>query len=183
VFVAGIALNAGAFPKLLAKIVADDAGFELAAEAPTIDSRSVDYDKLRALPETTLGGAYVRYLDRNQLDPDLFKPPPGLSKVPQWVVTRIRQTHDVWHALTGYGPDVEGEVALQAFSYAQLRVPSALLIALVGTVVKVPRAAPKVWRAYVRGKKAAFLPVVRFEDHWERPLADVQTELGIDAAA
>lgn len=178
-FLIGIALNAGAFPGLIAKIVADDAGFALSHEAPTIDSRSVDFDWLRTLPSTTLGGAYVRYLDDNRLDPDLFQPPPGLPKLPSWIVTRIRQTHDIWHALTGYGPDVEGEIALQAFTFGQLRMPSALAISVLGTVARVPRSARKVWRGYQRGRDAAFLPVVRFEDLWERPLADVRRELRV----
>ncbi|NUP10370.1 MAG: hypothetical protein HOW73_30335 [Polyangiaceae bacterium] len=180
VFLVGIALNAGSFPQLIARVVADEAGFQLAAEAPTIDSRSVDFDGLRALPADTLGGAYVRYLDDNKLDPDLFQPPPGLPKVPRWIAMRIRQTHDVWHTLTGYGPDVVGELCLQGFTYGQLGMPSSLAIATIGTVFRAPTAARRVLRGYQRGRRATYLPVVRFEDRWDRSLDDVRRELMID---
>lgn len=178
-FLIGIALNAGAFPGVIARIVNEEEGLALCNDAPRIDSSTVDYDKLRRLPADTLGGAYARYLDDNKLDPDLFQPPPGLPKVASFIVTRIRQTHDVWHALTGYGPDFVGELALQAFTFGQLRIPSAFAIATFGTLLRAPRAARVVMDGYRRGSEAAFLPTVRFEDRWERPLADVRRELRI----
>src|SRR6185436_723803 len=98
---------------------------------------------------------------------------------------RIRQTHDIWHVLTGYRPDVPGEVALQAFSYAQTEAPGAALIALLGTVrwaAKAPGLARMTWDGYRRGRDAAFLAPVRWEDHWDRPLDDVRRELGIEPA-
>ena len=179
VFFLGIAVNAARLPAFIGRFAADEAGFRLLAERPTIDSGTVDWDKLRALPATTLGGAYVRYLDDNGLDPDLFQPPPGLPPIPSWVAQRVRQTHDVWHVLTGYAPDVPGEIALQAFTYAQLRMPSAWLIAVLGTLLKAPRSARTVYDGFKRGEAAAFLPVIRFEDMWERDLDDVRRELGI----
>ncbi len=181
VFIVGIALNASSFPGFVARITSSAAGAALASERPLINSQTVDFAALRKLPQTTLGGAYVRYLDENKLDPDLFQPPPGLPELPRWIAARIRQTHDIWHTLTGYKPDVPGEIALQGFTYAQLEMPSALLLAVLGTITRAPLAAPEVLRAYRRGKAAAFLPVVRFEDMWERPLEDVRRELGISA--
>lgn len=182
VFLLGLALNGPAFPALLARICAAEGGLALLSERPSIDSRSVDFDRLRALPAGSLGGAYARYLDAHGLDPDLFQAPPGLPEVPRFVAQRIRQTHDVWHVLTGYAPDVAGELCLQGFTYAQLRVPSSLGIALVGTLLRAPRAAGDVWDGYLRGRAATFLPVVRFEDLWERPLEEVRRELGIRPA-
>jgi ubiquinone biosynthesis protein COQ4 len=179
VFFLGIALNGPRLPGIVGRIAVDPGGLALLAERPTIDSRTVDFRRLRALPATTLGGAYARYLDENHLDPDLFQPPPGLPPVPRWVAQRVRQTHDIWHVLTGYAPDVPGELALQAFTYGQLRVPSAWLIAVFGTLLKSPRSAPAVLRGFQRGAAAVFLPVVRFEDLWDRDLAEVRTLLSI----
>lgn len=178
-FLIGIALNAGSFPRLIAQVVTDDAGFALCKEQPRIDSQHVDFDRLRRLGADTLGGAYVRYLDDNKLDPDLFQPPPGLPEVPRWIATRIRQTHDIWHALSGYGPDVVGELALQAFTFGQLRMPSAWAIATLGTLVRARPAARFVWEGFRRGRDAAFLPAVRFEDLWDRPLEEVRGLLKI----
>ena len=35
-----------------------------------------------------------------------------------YLAQRMRQTHDIWHVLTGYATDVAGEVQLQAFTLA-----------------------------------------------------------------
>jgi ubiquinone biosynthesis protein COQ4 len=182
VFFVGIALNGPKLPHLIGRIAMDPRGLALLAERPGLDSTSVDWAHLRSLSADTLGGAYARYLDDNRLDPDLFQPPPGLPPIPQWVAQRVRQTHDLWHVLTGYAPDVPGELALQAFTYGQLQMPSAALVAILGTLVKAPSSAPLVWRGFQRGRRASFLPVVRFEDHWERPLDALRAELGIEAA-
>ena len=47
---------------------------------------------------------------------------------------RMREQHDLWHTLTGYGRDPFGEVCLLAFTYAQTRNKGLGLIALVGTL-------------------------------------------------
>ncbi len=182
VFLLGITLNAPRLPAFIGRIAADPSGLALLSERPGLDSRSVDWAKLRALPASTLGGAYTRYLDDNGLDPDLFQAPPSLPAIPRWVAQRVRQTHDLWHVLTGYAPDVPGELALQAFTYAQLRMPSAWLIAVLGTLLRAPGSARRVWDGYRRGQAASFLPVVRFEDLWEKDLEEVRAMLGVEPA-
>jgi ubiquinone biosynthesis protein COQ4 len=183
VFLLGLVVNGPFFPSLVARITAAPGGLELLAERPSIDSRSVDFDALRALPATTLGGAYARYLDDNKLDPDLFQAPPGLPQVAQTIAQRIRQTHDIWHVLTGYHPDVPGELALQGFTFAQLRMPSALLIATIGTLARARSEVAAVLDGYRRGMETQFLPPVRFEEMWDRDLDDVRRELGVRPAA
>ena len=182
VFLLGILVNGRYVPELLMKISADVEGAKLVHDKPAIDSSTVDWDRLRALPETTLGGAYARYLDDNGLDPDLFQAPPGLPEPLKFIAQRIRQTHDLWHVLTGYRPDVPGELALQGFTFAQLRMPSALLIATLGTLFKAPTHARRVLDGFRRGRDAKYLPVVRFETMWERDLEDVRRELGVRRA-
>src|SRR5690606_37799839 len=102
--------------------------------------------------------------------------------VPRYVAQRVRQTHDVWHVLTGYGPDVEDELALQGFTFAQMGMPSSFLIATLGTLARAPRSIARVLEGYRRGKASAFLPTVRFEAMWQRPLLDVRRELRIPPA-
>src|SRR5262245_48454961 len=77
VFTLGIALNAHRIDALLGRFVAEGEGLALASEDASIDSHSIDLDRLRALGPDTLGGAYARFLDDNGLDPDLFQAPPG----------------------------------------------------------------------------------------------------------
>jgi ubiquinone biosynthesis protein COQ4 len=183
VFYIGLVVNRRTYPSFLARFTTDDEGARLLRERPAIDSKHVDLDALRALPETTLGGAYVRYLDANGLDPDLFQPPPGLPEVPAYISQRMRQVHDLWHVLTGYGTDVEGEVALQAFTWGQTGMASAAVVTLAGGVrvaVTKPRIVLEALEGYRRGAKARFLPPIRIEDHFARELDELRAEWGIE---
>jgi len=88
----------------------------------------------------------------------------------------------LWHVLTGVAPNIPGEVSLQAFTYAQTGAVLSLLISLFGTLrwsASYPTLAWDVMREYRRGKRAAFLPVVRVEELWDVPLAEVRTRLGL----
>jgi ubiquinone biosynthesis protein COQ4 len=184
VFLLGLATSRRAFPELLARICIEEEGARLIHEQPAIDSRSVDYAALRMLEGGTLGREYVRFIDDHHLDPDLFQRPPGIPEIPGYVSQRLRQVHDVWHVLTGIRPDVPGEVALQAFTYAQTGAPLSLLIALFGSLrfsLAHPGIAGGAMVAYRRGKRAAFLPVVRVEDMWALPLSEVRARLRIVA--
>lgn len=184
VFVLGIAINAHRFPSLIARFVADPKGAELLRERPSIDSRGVDFAALARLPPDTLGGAFARHMKENKLDPDLFQAPPGLPEIPAYIAQRLRQTHDVWHLLTGYKTDIPGELALQAFYYGLIGMPSSLLISVFGTL-RYARHFPSahlfrmVGEGYRRGQQAAFLPTIKWEDWWTLPLSEVRRRVNI----
>lgn len=50
-----------------------------------------------------------KWLPRDQRPEDLY----------EWYFERLRDTHDLFHVLTGYGRDALGELCLLGFSYAQ----------------------------------------------------------------
>ena len=50
----------------------------------------------------------------------------------EWYYERLRDTHDLFHVLTGYGRDALGELALLGFSYAQNHNPGVVFIAYAG---------------------------------------------------
>src|SRR5271169_3267628 len=58
------------YRRLLREIAATPDGRRILADRPELSTEQVDYEALRALPETTLGGAYVRHLDRNGITAD-----------------------------------------------------------------------------------------------------------------
>lgn len=187
-FLVGLATNAHRFPRFLARFVASEDGARLLREQPCIDSQHVDYDALRALPATTLGGAYARFLDEQGLDPDIFQAPPGIPSMIAYISKRVRQSHDLWHVVTGYDTDVRSELALQAFTWRVTGMPGSAMIAFGGAMRFGLSPSPshrgvlrEVLKGARRGERAAFLPVVVWEDHFERPLAEVREELGIAA--
>ncbi|HEY8077226.1 MAG TPA: Coq4 family protein [Labilithrix sp.] len=181
VLVLGQTINLGALKRSIGRLEADPAGRTLLDEQPRIDRKSVDFEALERLPDGTLGREYVRFLADNGITPDAFEDAPDVGDPKAaYIMLRIRQTHDLWHVLTGYEADVRGEILLQAFSYAQLRAPSAALIALFGTVRwlgRWPGQLAAVREAYRRGVRTKFLATFRWEDHWASPVAELRAKL------
>lgn len=105
-----------------------------------------------------------------------------------WYSRRIRDVHDVWHVLTGYGTDALGEACVVAFSYAQTRN---LGFAFIGwgaarEIQREARSVPArraVWQAYRNGRAARWLPGLDYEALFEQPLDVVRARLNIRPAS
>lgn len=181
------AVNLPAIVRALDRLEKTAAGQALLEEQPRIDRAHVDLDALRAMPAGTLGREYMRFLDDNGITPDAFEklPEVGDPRV-AYVMLRMRQTHDLWHVLTGYTPDVRGELLLQAFSYAQTRSPASLLIAMIGSArwaFKWPNQVMALREAFQRGTRTSFLPTFRWEEHWATPVTELRALLDCPPAA
>jgi ubiquinone biosynthesis protein COQ4 len=185
VLVLGQTINLKALARGLDRLGDDPAGLELLAEQPRIDRAHVDFDALERLPDGTLGREYVRFLTTNGITPEAFESVPDLGDPrAAYVMLRIRQTHDLWHVLTGYTPDVRGEILLQAFTYAQLRSPSAFLITLFGSLrwaVGWRGQLAQLRTAYRRGKRTQFLVTFQWEKYWSTPVRELQAMLNAGA--
>lgn len=174
-------VNLPAVVRAVSRLDEDAEGHALLEERPRIDRHHVDFDALARLPDGTLGREYVRFLDDNGITPEPFEAAPDVGDARiAYVMQRMRQTHDLWHVLTGYAPDVRGEVLLQAFTYSQTKAPSALIIALFGTLRwaftwRGQRAALR--EAFARGSRTGFLPTFRWEEHWATPVSELRALL------
>lgn len=177
-------INAGQRDERLHLFLDNPAGAALYAEGRALDSTTIDLDQLATLPEGTLGHAYARFMRSHGLTPDVFDGPPPEVHDPRaaYVIQRIRQTHDLWHVVTNAETDPAGEVALQAFTFAQLRAPSAGILAAAGTL-RGARHSRQLVRdtveMYRMGLRAHALAVFPWEDHWATPLAQVRSQLGL----
>jgi ubiquinone biosynthesis protein COQ4 len=176
--------NAGSMHRRIHRFFNDPAGQRLYREQRAIDSRTIDLDALAALPAGTLGHAYAHFLRSRGFTPDVFDGPPADIHDPRaaYVVQRIRQSHDLWHTVTGHDTNPAGEIALQAFTFGQLRAPSTLVLSMVGTLkgLREKHDLPlDVIAAFRAGKAAKPLITFPWEDHWSTPLADVRALLGV----
>lgn len=177
-------INAGTTGHRLDSFYADPRGQRLYAERRAIDSHTVDLDALSKLPEGTLGRAYAEFLRSRGFTPDVFDGTPDEIHDPRaaYVVQRIRQTHDLWHVVTNCDTDPAGEVALQAFTYAQLGAPSSGVLATLGTLrtLRHDRRIVRDVLALLRtGQRAESLAVFSWEDHWATPLVEVRRLLNL----
>ena len=184
VLVFSIHANAGSMRRRVARFFDDAEARRLYEEHRTIDSRSIDLDALAALPADTLGHAYATFLRSRGLTPAVFDGPPAQVSDPrmQYVVQRLRQTHDLWHVVTGHDTDAPSEIALQAFTFAQVRAPSAGILAALGTL-RALRHRPSMPRdtlaSFRVGRAARRLATFPWEDHWSTPLREVRRMLDL----
>jgi ubiquinone biosynthesis protein COQ4 len=178
--------NAGGRDERLHLFFDDPRGSKLYAEKRAIDSQTIDLDELARLPEGTLGRAYATFMKAHGLTPDVFDGRPDAVRDDRaaYVIQRMRQTHDLWHVVTNAETDPAGEIALQAFTFAQVGAPSSAILAVLGTLRslrhtrEVMRDALELYRV---GRDAHPLVVFPWEDHWATPLADVRRLLGLPA--
>jgi ubiquinone biosynthesis protein COQ4 len=85
-------------------------------QRPTLGS--LDLEVLRNLPDGTLGRAYADHMTTNRLDHAAL--PAHYAKDPSlYVRAHLYESHDIWHVVTGFKTDVNGELGLQAFNMAQ----------------------------------------------------------------
>ena len=92
-----------------------------------------DIDALKKLPVGSLGHTYARHIVDHGFDADYFRKIQVKTDL-DYVLMRIRQTHDIWHVVTGFLPNRIDEIALKAFELAQLRRPMAAVIAAGGVM-------------------------------------------------
>ena len=178
------------FERLFARVMADPTGARILEEGrsllPVLDDRA----RLRALPEGSLGNEYARFMDAEHISAGGLEEASLVTKTEFYderarcLSERLRDMHDLWHVVTGYGRDLVGEGALLAFSHAQTRNRGVGFIVLVGMLKfwqagrpEVVRVMRKGWR---RGHRAAFLPAVDWEAMLLRPLDEVRRALRIE---
>ncbi|MEZ4448763.1 MAG: Coq4 family protein [Nannocystaceae bacterium] len=78
-----------------------------------------DLERLRALPDGTVGREYVRHLDRYGLNPLQVSPAMKERHADHPYAMRATSTHDLLHALTGFPTTPAGELGLFAFMVGQ----------------------------------------------------------------
>lgn len=169
-------------------------GVALLCEQPSLLVALSDRAALARLPEGSLGRAYLAFMVTADLSADGLVDASmqgeedardGFSEEAGWFFDRLRDQHDLWHVLTGYGRDEAGEAANLAFTYAQIGNPGIGLIVLAAAILG-PRGEWFSWQRYLfrawrRGKRASWLPAARWEDLLALPLAEVRARLGIEA--
>ncbi|MBL4684453.1 MAG: hypothetical protein JKY37_07680 [Nannocystaceae bacterium] len=160
---------------------------ELLDRKPEINKSTVDFEALGRLPADTLGGAFVRHLERHRLD--IFVDPTSDEFVHdadvRYLIHRYRQTHDIWHVLMGLGVEGHEEVLVHAFTLGLLGLPVSAMIVVFGGIKHI--VLERRWttlrhgvaEAFRSGRRAKPLLTVEWEHLWDRPLDDVRRLHGI----
>ena len=153
-----------------------------------------DRKRLAALPKGTLGRAYCDFTRREGISADglAIASTRNAAGDPAAVLSdadlhryaeRMRDQHDLWHAVTGYGRDPFGEVCLLAFTYAQTSNRGIGVIVFVGAWRLGQElgagAVRAVWAAYRAGRRARWLPEQDWETLLGASLEDARRRLAV----
>ena len=182
---------------IVAKMRATAEGRRLLDERRDILAVVSDRDRLRALPEGSLGWTYCRFAEENGLFPeDLAEAVrearvatgglvPEATPEVAYLHDRYRDLHDLWHVVTGYGTDMAGELAIVNFQATQVGYRAMTInawIRLFTIAIQTGRLDILVTSicARARGRRAAYLLAVDWERLLPVPLEDVRRELAIE---
>jgi len=187
------ALNGGSTARNYRRLISTPTGGRLAYERVELAPRLMDDAWLDSFAPGTVGATYRDFVRSENLSAE------GLAEIGRrrnaraelahphaWFGRRTRDTHDIWHVLSGYHRDGLGEACLVAFSYAQTRSLGWAVIA-VGAALR-SRGGPRhpyiaaIWQGYRRGKAAGWLPGEDYERLMAEPLEAARRRLNITPA-
>ncbi len=176
-------LDTGAHAALIEELRRNEEGRRLLSERPSLQGPDLDLTALEMLPEGSLGALFAAYFRANGIQP--FVTTFEIRNDLDYISKRYRETHDLYHVLTGYGTDVPGEMELQAFVLGNLGLRAPVLIVLFGTALLLKEKGPRWMVSYLRRVKTAyqrgansrsFMPFP-FEKHWATPVETLRQEL------
>ena len=175
-----------------ASLALSERGEFLRATEPCLPEILDDHAALRRTPKGSLAHAYCDFMEGEGLTAAGLVAEAerlGRPKYPdlvQWFMERSRDTHDLFHVLTGYGRDALGEQCVLLFTHGQSPSQGHLLIGYAGAanikkMVKGSRAPifGAVRQAHRTGKGAPRLIDQSIRELLARPLEDVRRDLRI----
>jgi ubiquinone biosynthesis protein COQ4 len=191
------ALSGNSFERAYQRFAATPEGRRLLAERPALLDVLSNRDALQALPEGSFGRAYAEFMREGQLEAA------GLVEAEQMAEQnfttqlphdpdrdffgdRLRDMHDLWHVLTGYGRDEAGEATNLAFTLGQVWNPGIAFIVLAAALIG-PKNPTFYWQRYLfrawrRGRAAKLLTAAPYEGLLPLPLDEVRRQLGVQPA-
>ena len=169
-----------------------DHGAMLRANEPRLPEILDDHTALRRTPKGSLAHAYCDFMEAEGLSAAGLVAEAerlGRPKYPdlvQWFMERSRDTHDLFHILTGYGRDALGEACVLLFTHGQAPSQGHLLIGYAGAAnIKKTLKGSKapvmgaVRQAQRTGKGAPPLIAQPIRELLAQPLEDVRTLMRI----
>lgn len=168
-------------------------GQRILVREETLLDRLSDRAALQCLSPGSLGRAYADFTVAESISPQglvdasLAAPPEDADASPERIrfAERLRDSHDLWHVVTGYGRDLVGEAALLAFTWRQTGNRGIALIVLAAwwkAGRDLPGGRAMIRDGLARARRADWLPAVDWESLLAEPLDDVRRQLKITPA-
>ncbi len=186
-YTVGDSLGGGSDERQLRRVLATETGQRLLREKVSLADALADHDALRALPEGSLGRAFLHFAERHGLDPhqllesqhEMSRDYADLDPTRRWMFDRFTTMHDLWHVVAGYDATHAGESALMCFSLPQRVNDRALPIFVVMSILTGRISARSAWDAFRRGRRVRGLAAQPFEDLLSLPLEEARRRMGV----
>jgi ubiquinone biosynthesis protein COQ4 len=143
-----------------------------------------DLKALLEYPPDSLGYTYASRM--KELGFKTLEPEMEINSDASYLENRWQQTHDIWHIITGFDTSEIGEIGLQAFYLAQLKLPLASLLianALIAVTLWQPQSLSRllvaIFQGWEMGKNAKPLIAQKWEQVWEKPVSLWRAELNV----
>ena len=185
-------LPSGGFMERVRDLALSERGEFLRATEPSLPEILDDHATLRRTPKGSLAHAYCDFMEAEGLSAAGLVAEAerlGRPKYPdlvEWFINRSRDTHDLFHVLTGYGRDALGEQCVLLFTHGQSPSQGHLLIGYAGAanIAKMVKGSKApvfgaVRQAHRTGKGAPQLMAQPIRQLLERPVDEVRAELRI----
>ncbi|MCB1705801.1 MAG: hypothetical protein KDI17_13115 [Halioglobus sp.] len=185
------ALKGGSLGRAVERLRSTPEGRELLRTKPDILPVLNDREALRAMPEGSVGRAYLRFVESQSLSADglvaASEEAPrgeGLSPDESWLGNRLRDIHDLQHVMCGYGRDQLGELCLLSFMVTQ--TPNRGIAFIIFMARRKARQATQLFsvddcieEGRRIGEAATWFATVNWEQRLAEPLDKLRAELGI----
>jgi ubiquinone biosynthesis protein COQ4 len=185
------ALKGSSLARAAQRLAASPEGRELLLRKPDILPVLSDRQRLRAMPEGSLGRAYLDFVESQYLSADGLveaseEAPRGRENNAdeRWLANRLRDIHDLQHVMCGYGRDELGELCLLSFMVTQTPnrgIAFIIFMAKRKFRQEAPQVPVEICVAEGRrmGDAATWFATVNWEERLAEPLLELRAELGL----
>ena len=146
-------------------------------------------EELSKMPQGSLGWTYAKVMKAINYEPKFYRLRPIESDA-DYVINRVRKTHDLHHILTGFSFDDFGENGVISVTVAQISHPGFMLIDIISLMlsffagtdesgIDVEYLFDLTSAGIKMGRKAKPLFPVKWEELFEQPLEELREELNI----
>ena len=148
-----------------------------------------DLEAMLKMPQGSLGWTYAKVMTEINYDPKFYRLR-EIESDTDYVINRIRKTHDLHHILTGFSMDDYGEAGVISVTVAQTGYPGWMLIDILAMLlnffagendlgITVEYDFDTISTGIKMGRVAKPLFPVKWEECFELPLEQLRAELNI----
>ena len=167
------------------KMINHPIGKTIIEQKPRIRSNTFDFKKLKDYPSNSFGRKYFEFMSNYNFSPEERPLTTYYTDIElAYILQRYKEIHDFIHTILGYGITVPEELAVKAFESLQLKIPSASLASITGSMVLLnfkefsTYTQKYIPHIYYVSNKCEFIMNIYYENELEVDIDELRQRLG-----